>query len=383
MPASSATQIILSKFRDARLAANVSQAQLEASLFLGPGWLARFESGQSIPSIDLLLSMASLIGVSPETLFSNIDLSQNRTNALRDFYATKDGNDLLVHFRYAEYEASYRMTNADLRQFESVIQTLRDDLSQLHHPLGSSAEQGIKTNAVANTFLHAARTWQSANPSDIWWFVVYRAYCDPFNHPARFARLDFSQSWKRTAGWALEQVLVRHYGPFLARHGVRILIETGPRKIELINQFNVGERLEADKVDVLLTTVDGRDERCFGIVNVKASFAERRTDDVPMSQVLIQHGYTSILWTMDCKSMPAAKPVNKGELGIAHGKKRSAKRKDIEDDGYFSGCFSYNFNTVPTPSSINAAANIQVCGFGNPDDAFSRFIVSEKQRFGR
>jgi len=58
--------------------------------------------------------------------------------------------------------------------------------------------------------------WPHANPSDIWWFVVSRAYHDPFNHPAHYARLDLGQSWKRTGGWALEEVLVRHYGPALA-----------------------------------------------------------------------------------------------------------------------------------------------------------------------
>jgi hypothetical protein len=49
---------------------------------------------------------------------------------------------------------------------------------------------------------------------------------------------------------------------------------------------------------------------------------------------------------MDCKGTPSNYPQNKGELGVAFidgsQDKRSAKRKDIEDDGFFSACFSYN-----------------------------------------
>ncbi len=144
-----------------------------------------------------------------------------------------------------------------------------------------------------------------------------------------------------------------------------------------MDQFNVPSRLESDKVDVFLL---GPDDRVFGVVHVKASFAERRTDDVPMSEALIAKGYFSPLWTMDCKSMPAAKPVNKGELGLVQGR-RSAKRKDFEDDGWFSACFSYNANTLASPDPEKVAAPIVVCDFSDPDDAFVEHVVAAWQRF--
>ena len=122
----------------------------------------------------------------------------------------------------------------------------------------------------------------------------------------------------------------------------------------------------------------------FGVCHVKASIAERRTDDVPLSRALIDGGFTSPFLTMDCKSGPSKDPVNRGELGEVLGAgndQRSAKRKDIEDDGYFSACFSYNANTLPTPARQRAKARIFVCDFRNPDDAFAQFIIGEWKRF--
>lgn len=205
-----------------------------------------------------------------------------------------------------------------------------------------------------------------------------------YNHPSEHSRLDFTQSWKRTGGWALERILQRHYGPALAAHNINLVIADVRRKAQLLSNINVGHRLEAAKIDVLLTVGSGAAEQLIGVVHVKASFAERRTDDVPMSQALVNAGYISPLWTMDCKSTPSVKPKNIGELGrvfSGHGKDaRSAKRKDIEDDRFFSACFSYNKNTEPTPASYRARASIVVCDFSNPNNAFTRFIVAERQR---
>lgn len=245
---------------------------------------------------------------------------------------------------------------------------------------GHGPSESIKTEAVARCFLEAARLWPHASPSDLWWFVVYRAYCDPYNHPAQFARMDFTQSWKRTGGWALEEILCRHYGPFLKRNGINLFIADGATKQRIVKSMALSDRVEADKIDVVLTGDTPTGPKFFGVVHVKASFAERRTDDVPLSISLVRAGYTSPLWTMDCKSMPGPSPVNRGELGDAAGR-RSAKRKDIEDEGYFSGCFSYNQHTQPSPQILPPERRVHVCNFANPDDAFSQFIISRWQAF--
>ena len=109
----------------------------------------------------------------------------------------------------------------------------------------------------------------ACDSSDLWWFVVYRAYCDPYNHPAVFARLDLTQSWKRTGGWALEEVLVRHYGPFLKTQGVNLFIADGAAKQGLVESLDLDDRVEADKIDVVLTGDTPREEKFFGVVHVK------------------------------------------------------------------------------------------------------------------
>lgn len=366
---------LLGKVGRCRQTAGISAAQLEERLVLGPGWISRFESAETIPSLDMLLSILQEIGVSLNQLVQ--DLPAETPGVLeRSISAAPSGADLLISFRYANHDATYTIDRASLADFEAVIKTLRDGLAKLVSANDEEQREALKASAVAEAFLLAVRLWPHANPSDLWWFVVYRAYCDPYNHPARFARLDLTQSWKRTGGWALEDVLVRHYGPFLEERGVRLFIADGAAKRVLVDGLGLTERIEPDKIDVVLTGKTNGDKwRFLGVVHVKASFAERRTDDVPLSAALHRAGFLSPLWTMDCKSTPGSKPVNRGELGKAEGS-RSAKRKDIEDEGYFTGCFSYNKNTIESPARLPPDRRIYLCDFNSPDDAFTRFILT-------
>jgi hypothetical protein len=303
----------------------------------------------------------------------------------RCIFAKPAGNDITVHFRYASFDARYTLLSSNLEDFEKVIKELRDGLARLASCSEEDEEKGeqgkaIKTDAVARAFMTAVKAWPHSNPSDLWWFIIYRAYCDPYNHPAKFARLDFTQSWKRTGGWALEEILVRHYGPYLKQHGVNLFIADGAAKHRLLSTLRLRGRVEADKVDVVLTGDTPAGEKMFGVVHVKSSFAERRTDDVPLSAALTRAGYTSPLWTMDCKSTPGQRPVNHGELGAIEGRV-SAKRKDIEKEGYFTGCFSYNKSTVPSSSGLPIERRVNVCDFSDVDDTFSRFIISRWRAF--
>lgn len=369
---------LLDNMQSIRKQAGLSESELEERLILGPGWVQRFESGSTVPSIHMLLTIIHEMGASLENLLDGLP-EPKATEVERCIFAEESGSDILINFRYAKFDAQYTLPNSTLQNFETVIKTLRDGLARLAR-VDQDQSTAIKTDSVAKTFLAAVREWPTANPSDLWWFLVYRAFCDPYNHPAQFARLDFTQSWKRTGGWALEEILVRHYGPFLKKNGVNLFIADSAEKQKWVDDLDLEDRLEADKIDVLLTGDTAKGTRFFGVVHVKASFAERRTDDVPMSTALSHGGYTSPLWTMDCKSTPSASPVNRGELGGVAGP-RSAKRRDIEDEGYFTGCFSYNRHTQPSADTLPAERRVYVCNFTNPDDVFSRFILQRWQEF--
>jgi len=374
---------MLQRLKTFREASGLTPTQVEKKLILGPGWVNAVEAGLILPSLDVVAALLSVYGKNLSNLCSGITGSVPHIN--RSITAQSAGTDLNIHFAYAAHDAVYYLPTATLDQFKEVILTLRNGLAQLSSEhVSDEQEKAIKTESVANAFLKAIEVWPQANPSDLWWFVVYRAYCDPYNHPSEYFRLDFTQSWKRTGGWALERILERHYAATLAAHGINLVIADNERKTRLLQNINIGHRLEADKMDVLLTVGHGIKEKLIGVVHVKASFAERRTDDVPMSQALATAGYISPLWTMDCKSTPSPFPTNRGELGaIFDGNgtdPRSAKRKDIEDDGFFSACFSYNTNTLPTPASYKSNARVIVCDFSNPNDAFTEFIITERRR---
>lgn len=376
---------LLQRLRSLREQSGLTSTQVEERLILGPGWVSDIEAGKIHPDLDVV---ASLLAVYGKTL---ADLAEGASGSVPHIYRSISveaiERDIEIHFAYSKHDATYRLTNATVEQFTVVVRTLRDGLAQLSHLNVSDTDErarAIKTESVASAFLKAVELWPYANPSDLWWFLVYRAYCDQYNHPSEHSRLDFTQSWKRTSGWALERILEKHYGPALAVHGINLVVASSERKATLLSRIKVGHRLEADKMDVLLTVGRGDAERFIGVVHVKASFAERRTDDVPMSHALAKAGFISPLWTMDCKSTPSTSPANRGELGAVfsgHGlDRRSAKRKDIEDDGFFSACFSYNKNTIPTPTRYKAKARIVVCDFANPNDTFTSFIVAERQR---
>ncbi|ETJ98124.1 BsaWI family type II restriction enzyme [Propionimicrobium sp. BV2F7] len=370
---------LLNELRDIRLGQGKTPEQVESDLIIGPGWIEEIETGVVEPLLDDFLYLAhsfgkELSGIYPKGHQFSADAFP--TGLSRTMRAIEVDGALEIHFKYSQYDATYILPGATLSEYEEVIRKLRDGLALLDAEDAQTHRQ-IKANAVTAAFLRGVSLWPDANPSDIWWFIIYRAYCEPFNHPAAFSRLSFDQSWKRTGGWALEKILVQHYQNALKQHDVNIEIVEGQRKRDLLDSLNIPERLESDKVDVYLTDDRGK---CFGIVNVKASFAERRTDDVPMSQALIRAGYYSALWTMDCKSTPSKTPVNRGELGAVEGK-RSAKRVDIEDDGLFSACFSYNRNTAATPEDRDAKARVIVCNFQDPNDAFLENVVAAKDAF--
>ena len=342
---------------------SLTQEALAARAGLDRSYVGGVERGERNPTLSAISRLARALDTAPSSLFADIGDDLQVKPPTDGVVAVENaGRGLVLRFRYDQHDAEYTLDGARLAEYDDV-------LGMLKRGLASSAD---KADAVADAFIRATTVWPGANPSDLWTFLVNRIYCDHSNHPAANAKLNLEQSWKRTSGSALERVVVRHYSQFLRRHGIALKIADHAEKKRFLGTID-DPRIVADKADIIITHGDGKAEKLLGVVHVKASLAERRTDDVPLSQALVQAGYLSVFWTMDSKSFPSTKPANRGEFGVADGK-ISDKRRDFEVHGHFSACFSYNANTLPTVNE-DAVAKIFVCNFKDPDDRFAQFLL--------
>lgn len=348
----------------------VPAEKLDDLLIVGPGWVEHIEEGGGAEApLELIMRWAQALDTTLDVLL--IDVDPGEMHPPERLIATDRNGALLFQFQFGKYVASYKLPDANRGQFDRFLKQFRDDM-----------RTGRPSDGIVSTFLWAIETWPHINPSDLWYFLISRLYIDPFNHPAAFSSgKDLAQSWKRTGGWALEKLIATHYNPFLRQHGLYLLTGDVAHKAQLLNALNLGDRLEVRKVDIVVVGIlpNGVEEP-VGILHVKTSFAERRSADQSLSRALRERGLLSAFVTMDAKAAPSSRPSNKGELGASHlgtGKDtRGVKRREIEEQGIFDGCFSYNQRTQPTPLGQPATARIVVCDFRDPDDALGEHIRS-------
>src|SRR3972149_11422094 len=145
---------LLGNLRRVREQANLSEAYLEERLILGAGGIRRFEQGEPIPSIDMLLAILHETHSSLEELLKDLPSHPDAAEVERQIFAEPDGKNIVVHFRYANFDAVYPLSNATMDQFEAVIKTLRDGLVRLTN-VQDGLGAAIKTDSVAKAFLKA------------------------------------------------------------------------------------------------------------------------------------------------------------------------------------------------------------------------------------
>jgi transcriptional regulator with XRE-family HTH domain len=63
---------VLARLKKLREEAHITATELDDKLILGPGWIERFETGQTVPSIRLILAILHALRKTPDDLFGQI-----------------------------------------------------------------------------------------------------------------------------------------------------------------------------------------------------------------------------------------------------------------------------------------------------------------------
>ena len=244
-------------------------------------------------------------------------------------------------------------------------------------------------NVVKNAFSSAVSMAPKANASD---FVA------PYSYNRFYIRMikqyrrvnDTDQSWRRVSGDALEFFLVDYYNDLLSDTEYRLIPLTNNKKghLQALKDMGICGKVGNSKLDIaIIQNYNGKgialqNGEIIGGVHVKASLAERVSDDVPASQTMMERGYLSYLFTLDVKSFPPSGNVddsrayvNKGELGTHE--RPTDKRKYIEEHGSFNACFSMNARTEPSPAVTTSGRKIYTIQPNGKWDDFCRVLTND------
>ncbi len=256
------------------------------------------------------------------------------------------------------------LENISDQQYKAIITHFSDQLKRCKK----------KRDAIAGTFLYAIKLCPESNPSDVWHHIIYRHFI------AQDLGINQAQSWVRSGGEALEFFFPMYYNPMFLSEGIRMraLISRVEKRKALESMHCVHEVGDA-KLDIALEGIGPEGDVIFGGVHVKASLAERVSDDEPASRALMKKGFYSPLLTLDVKSFPPPQGdyVNRGELGSPSSP--SEKRKYIEEHGSFDNCYSYNLRSVASKPKTKSGKYIYVQKLNGQPDFFVK-DVSERWR---
>ena len=336
---------------------------IESEMRIANGWINQIESGESCP-LELVFEYARTIGLDMDLFGSKFAKSVTFDPGWQ--IKTVNSSSCEFIFDYAGHLASIEIpiSSAELRgAINNFISTLNSHK---------------KAKAIALGFNGLLVDLPKVNPAVVWGLITQRLYTNKYSwNPGNLSQGgDLAQSWKRSAGWALEEVVVTRYKQDLHSHGIIISKETKD-----IQDFSVSLGINESKPDVVLFSESEGKKSWIGALAVKASVAERRDDDVPWAGKVMNSGLIVPYVTMDVKSYPGRAPSVDGEYkqnwNEVGDDNRNAKRSDVEDQGVFSGVFSFNTNTIPTHPDYETPGNrIYSIDWGNSNDELFQFIIS-------
>lgn len=345
---------------------NLTIEEVARGIKVNPAWLGSWEDGSRTVPVNIIFDVIDFYGLSAAELLDGIDFAEEVQFPRRSFDLVETNGKLSMEFDYNDYRAELPLEGVREQDALKELEIFRERLTKYG-----------KSDAIAATFLELVSKWPEVNPADIWFFFIHRAYLDRYSHKIEDEKRDMGQSWKRSAGWAFERVIVDYYNPLLKSHGVRLLLPEKKNKKVLIERLGLDDSSVSDKADIYIVTGQKEKVRVHGVVHAKVSIAERRSDDEPLSRLLMDKGLLSPLVTLDAKAFPGTRPVVKGEYGpvITEAVVGSEKRRAVEEKGAFSNVYSFNSNTIPTPDNAQAKARIHTISFSGTEDQFVHDVV--------
>lgn len=356
----------------------ITQQELAETLVHEQSYISKVENFDRRLDIIELYDWLSALNYNHKQFFSDIDWFVETTEVNRGLPALpipKGVHDtatgIAIQLAWQGKLREVEIANMNSVEYLKLEESICEIYAPLNYP-GSAKNR----EAIFKALSLGINGFPNVNPSDIYHHIVYRLYL------REYTKTQADRSWVRAGGEALELFLETHYANVLAPYGIGIRwLVSAKDKLAALEEMGLTGLVGSSKLDIVLYGKHQGKEIVFGGIHVKASLAERVSDDVPCSEAMMKRGYSSFLLTLDAKSFPppSGDLVNRGELGTLEN--GSDKRKYIETHGSFTGCYSYNLRSIPSGKETVSGKKIYTSTFDPKTDLLPVHIVEAWKNF--
>lgn len=351
-----------------------TQTSLSAKINKPQSYLGKIESFERRLDVIELLDILEALQVAPKLFFQRVGwIPRTEINKAVPIRASVEStlNGVVMNLVLADFIHKVELDGIGVDEYLR----LEESISSLFAKLNLADNVLKNRDAIIQALTLCFDQHPAVNPSDLYHQVIYRLYLREYYLTAT------EQSWVKSGGDAIQLFCCKHYNTLLKQQGISVIrLSNKALSIKSLNEMGIHGKVGNSKLDIALYGTLNNEQVLFGGIHVKASLAERVSDDVPCSEAMMRAGYLSCLFTFDAKSFPPPNGdlVNRGELGSPESP--SDKRLYIEKHGSFSGCFSYNLRTIPSLTETVSGRRIFVSKLDHTDP-LPQFILEFWESF--
>jgi len=354
-------QVLIRELVQLREENGETQTSLSSKINKPQSYLGKIESFERRLDVIELLDILEALRVAPKLFFQRVGwIPRTDINKAIPIKASVEScfNGVVLNLVLNDSIHKVELENIKVDEYLR----LEESISSLFTKLNSADNTLKNRDAIILALKLCFEQHPTVNPSDLYHQVVYRLYL------REYYRTTPEQSWVRAGGEAIQLFCCERYNAILKPYGIAVLwLSNETLSVKALNEMGLYGKVGNSKLDLALYGTLNNQPVLFGGIHVKASLAERVTDDIPCSEAMMEAGYLSCLFTFDAKSFPPPKGdlVNRGEFGSPESP--SDKRLYIEKHGSFSGCFSYNLKTIPSLKKTESGRGIFVSKLDDTD----------------